>query len=975
MKEEKRLTLGIIIEDMSETCQATIWRGIKDVCVEKGIDMITFVGEFFLDYHRQEMHYLIFKDFTHKENIDGLIILAGSIVQYYDYNIIFNLLNGIKPLPIVSIGVKFSDIPEVIADNKDGMFQVVDHLLGYHNKRRIAFIKGPQGHHEAAQRFIGYLAAFEKHGLPIDNDLILSGDFSEESGIKAVELLVDKHHARFDAIVCSDDLVASGVLKALSARNIAVPDDVAVVGFDDLHDFEITVESLATVGQNFYNQGREAVLLVMGNINGTSEKNEVVIPTTFIPGHSCGCRRPVEKSEENDNTSITTLMDAIGGVLTNEALPPDRVDSLKNELHDVITKHFNTNAIPQSLQPYNYQKLYRLIRVMFSSLSLDTLYPVLYKELPQFHIKSCYIVLYNNGQEKISTIEWALPATSMLVFGYKDCLQIIDDEPIVFPTAQILPDRIESYHRQKNMIFLPLSYKHEHYGYIVFEYTQEEPPLIYETLRIYLSSVISSAYLFEELKRNAIQKTNYFTNLAHETRTPLTLISNYLDKYYTDHKDDHDLLLIKQYTDKLKRDMINFLDLTKIEKGLFFYNHNQVVDLSSVLKPYPLLFKSVADRYGITIHAQIEEGLVINIDPSAIDRIINNLLDNAIRYNKRGGEIVISLKKQDEQVVLSIKDTGIGIDDMHYANIFKPYYQISHHKSNLQGIGLGLNIVKKIIDDIGADITVESTLQVGTVFTITFNNGGDAGGEVINEISYSAPGSDSYHRSLKNRRFVSNRFNVMIIEDNLDMLAYLHNSFAEKYNVFYAVNGKEGLQKIRTIPRPHVIISDIMMDVMDGYKFHEELLKDDTLKSIPLIFLTARTAPDERLKGLNQGAVDFISKPFRIEELIAKVDALIALGTKQKERDLQEFQAKILEVLDNDDYNRKEEIFENNCRKFGITPREQEVIELLFEGKEVKEISAIINVSFHTVRKHIRNIYYKCHVQNKVELINVLKGM
>lgn len=479
-----------------------------------------------------------------------------------------------------------------------------------------------------------------------------------------------------------------------------------------------------------------------------------------------------------------------------------------------------------------------------------------------------------------------------------------------------------------------------------------------------------------ELQRLNKEKTSFFVNLAHEIKTPLTLIKNYLNKYITENGINKDLSIIKENFDKLTNDIINFLDFEKINRGQIFYNHNQIVQLSDFLQQKVLLFQEISKKKNITISTSIDEPVFTMIDPSAFDRIINNLLDNALKFTDSDGQIIVSLKSMESEIKLQVKDTGIGISSEQQKNIFKPYYQILNKKRNIQGIGMGLNIVKKIIDEVGGKISVKSREGKGCEFNILLEKYIFTDDDVVEKNhDMKIPGDVIKRVILNEENIVSEKYNILIVEDNEDLLAYLQNSMCKKYNVFFALNGKKALRKLKDMPLPHLILSDIMMDEMDGYQFYEELKKRKVYDSIPFIFITARSSQEEKVQGISKGAVDFINKPFDINELIAKIDALLNMQEAHRLSSESEMEERIIKAIrkrssDDDGFY----YFEENCRKFNLTQKEKEIARLLMKGKEDKEVAFEMDISYNTVRTHVKNIYKKCCVQNKVEMVNKLKN-
>ena len=463
-------------------------------------------------------------------------------------------------------------------------------------------------------------------------------------------------------------------------------------------------------------------------------------------------------------------------------------------------------------------------------------------------------------------------------------------------------------------------------------------------------------------------------NFIHEIKTPLTNIHNYLSREINNSKPSNDLLIVKKNMDKLRNDMTNFLDMEKLSKGLLFYDHDNTTDASLSIKEKIISFKETARLKGIRIESEIHDDIMIKIDPNAFDRIINNLLNNAIRYNIENGNIMIQLKKENANAILSIADTGIGISEKQLPNLFNPYYQTSHSKKNLQGIGIGLSIVKAIIDDINGSISVDSTPGKGSIFTMILPAAVKMKKVKENDILYKHEPSDNPYVmpdiKFMEEEYKDERYTIFIAEDNTETLSFLQQSLYDRYNVFIASDGRSALKKLETIPKPHIIISDIMMDQMDGYELYDKISSMEMFRAVPFIFLTAKTRPEDKILGLSKGAVHYISKPFDIKEVINIIESLLKLlqkiTTEEKETIKRKVKAGIVHL------NEKKEslsVSEN------LSNREQEVSVLILNGYQNKEIASLLDISTRTVDKHIENIYRKFAVQNRVELVTKLKSL
>jgi len=479
------------------------------------------------------------------------------------------------------------------------------------------------------------------------------------------------------------------------------------------------------------------------------------------------------------------------------------------------------------------------------------------------------------------------------------------------------------------------------------------------------------------LKKLNEQRTNFFINIAHEIKTPITLIINYLNQYIKKRGFTKELDIIKVNIEKMARDIINFFDSEKLAKGKLYYNNNLISNLTQILKDRIILFSEFAQKKNIRFFYNTGDNVFIKADPLAVDRIINNLLDNAVKFTHPGGSVSVCIETCEKKAVLSVSDNGPGIPGKKIQNIFIPYYQIMQEKMKNEGMGVGLFIVKRIVESLNGTIRVESTPGQGSAFTVSIPLCGNMAdvdeirqkprsGPLINQPAFQETGNcTSGNKSIRT---------VFIVEDNKDVLGLLKETIGKKYRIITAADGKEALKKLESYPEPDIIISDIMMDGMDGFCFFNELKKKKKFIDVPVIFLTAKAGVREKLKGLAMGAVDYIYKPFIVEEVLFKVDSILSNRELQRRRDYEEMKKKIISTFTIDqEGERAKNNFVKMCHHYNISPREKEVIEKLILGLENKEIAAVLNISINTVRNHISSIYEKCGVQNRVEFVNLIR--
>lgn len=488
----------------------------------------------------------------------------------------------------------------------------------------------------------------------------------------------------------------------------------------------------------------------------------------------------------------------------------------------------------------------------------------------------------------------------------------------------------------------------------------------------------------DEVERMHRQRTDLFMNLAHETRTPLTLIRYHLDRYREGRQTDPDLKMIADNILKLQRDMINFLDSEKIRRGEMLYCHNQRLDLSEFVRTKSRFYTPFARSRGLTLTAEVAEGLTVRADPFALDRVLNNLVMNAIKFTATG-EVKIVLTRRDGDPELSVSDTGRGIPPEKLAILFDPLSQAARKKSASQGYGLGLFITRQIIGELGGTLQVKNRNSGGTVFTVRLKAlpEGDSAGEetpVVPYLSWLETPIDSLPAAAVANPKAGEDPNgpiLLVVEDNTDLLGILTREFSAEYRVLSAINGAEALRILASGPVPDLVLSDLMMDVMDGEELLRILKEDPRYQAVPFVFLSAADGAETRLRTLAGGAVEFVPKPFSVPELKMRVESLIRFSREQKStavRGAIDLLTRSLAGEGKTGAAAQQDQLARRCGELGLSERQGEIAALVAQGLEYKEIADRLGISLRTVTRHVQNLYEKLSVHNKVELVNRLKS-
>jgi sigma-B regulation protein RsbU (phosphoserine phosphatase) len=286
----KAHTLGVILDWLGDTYQATICDGIEQGATHAGANLLLFVGGVLGVRQGGAPRDQVY-ELAGRHNLDGLIVLSGALSHEVGLDGVRSFCDQFSGLPLCSVGVGLPHTPSVTVDNEAGTVKLVTHLIEQHGSRHIAFITGPEANIDSCIRVSAYRATLAKHGLRLDAQLVVQGNFMLESGASAVRALIKQFGARLeqlDAIVAANDNMAIGALDELGRQGISVPERLAVVGFDDIEEARLTEPSLTTARQPLDRIGTEAVRRLL---QGGSEPadTDLRISTDLVVRQSCGC--------------------------------------------------------------------------------------------------------------------------------------------------------------------------------------------------------------------------------------------------------------------------------------------------------------------------------------------------------------------------------------------------------------------------------------------------------------------------------------------------------------------------------------------------------------------------------------------------------------------------------------------------------------------------------------------------------------
>ena len=410
-------------------------------------------------------------------------------------------------------------------------------------------------------------------------------------------------------------------------------------------------------------------------------------------------------------------------------------------------------------------------------------------------------------------------------------------------------------------------------------------------------------------------KSRLYANITHEFRTPLTVIKGVTNEIVENMTKKEQkicadkLKMIGRNSDKLLHLVKQMLDMSKIEDGKMKLNliqDNIVSYLQYVLES----FQSMAGAKNIKLVFYHEtDKVVMDYDQDKIFMIASNLLSNAIKFTLKGGKVIFHVKSESGQennnLVIKVQDSGIGIEAQHIQQIFDRFYQIDNSPTRKgEGTGIGLALTKELVELMKGEITVKSTPGERTEFCVTI--------PITNRavLQKSKPARPEPHYTQETTvSLIADAGNdnglplALVVEDNADVAKYIISCLKGKYRIKWSPDGGQGIDAaINSIP--DIIISDVMMPVKDGFEVCETLKQDERTSHIPIVLLTAKATETDRIEGLSHGADAYLTKPFNKEELFVRLEQLIKIRQQ-----LQEKYSKVEITLTEKEQPQGEEIF------------------------------------------------------------------
>lgn len=390
-------------------------------------------------------------------------------------------------------------------------------------------------------------------------------------------------------------------------------------------------------------------------------------------------------------------------------------------------------------------------------------------------------------------------------------------------------------------------------------------------------------YRYERHRKEDLEETKmqFLINATHDIRSPLTLIMGPLNKLktrITDAESKQDIDTIDRNAQRLLLLVNQILDERKIDKDQM-HLHCQKTDLKEFLRGIMSLYNFNAQERSITLSLKEDESLKeegnlqVWIDRINFDKVISNLLSNAMKYTSDGGEITLIIGKNKESAIIKVEDTGIGLKEEKTDRLFERFYQGNNNSDiHIEGTGIGLNLCRALVKMHGGTIRAYNRTDgiKGSCFEVNI----PLGKEHLKPEEILQEDGTKTTESTGKRTQANRNFNILIVDDDAEIAHYIKTELSDWYRFEHASNGKEGLKMLLT-GKYDLVISDVMMPEMDGVTMLKKIKGNSNVSDIPVILLTSKSEVENRLEGLRKGADAFLAKPFNMEELHILIDNLV----------------------------------------------------------------------------------------------------
>jgi signal transduction histidine kinase/DNA-binding LacI/PurR family transcriptional regulator/AraC-like DNA-binding protein len=974
-----RPTLGVLVGwhvyggDLLHPFLDLIFRGIGAAAKEHDCNILLSCGLHHLTHTEQRAAWPIHSpevDFVPvgHTNTDGLIVIPSFTQRQHAY---LREVAGAGH-PMISIGhTDFCD--SIRIDNRSGIFQAVEHLWD-HGHRYIAFVGGRQNDPhdtDGIERLEAFREALHMRGLPVDPALVAFGNYTASGGRTAIRAILERHKPFTAVIVCNDES-AIGVMQTLREWGQSIPEQIAVIGFDNQLESSIQATPLTTVHVPLYEMGVSAVARILDQIKSVgSDQKHTYMPVRLVIRKSCGCQPGIEhlrltqsgqdplpsdagieavpvwmnqailnetrvlsesiglqacqrvfqafrKSiEQMDSDYFEVELKAQLATLETISEPPNIwypaililrhalrrlivfLNSAPNDPDEALvrwgellceqaqyqiaqhTNQFNNKVVHKTSQTIN--RLGHITGKLHSALKRSEILQVFAEEVGSLQIRRMDIILFEEeAEDSLNTsIFQSLDVAGRGANAHSHSGRF---DTFAFPPAPLYPPD-----RAWQLALLPLLVDEEQIGFVSF---LTDDNALCATLVWHLSSAFRNAQFYEQAEEASRLKSRFLSTVSHELRTPLNLItglselilskSSLLETPAALQSDIQNINYNAQHLSLLISDV---LDLNLSEQGHLRLNL-QHVDLTALIESITPIVSYMVAQKGLEWQCHVAPNIpLLWGDPLRLRQVILNLISNAVKFTDQG-YVALHAFRDHESVRLEVQDTGMGVPPSDQESIFEDFRQSEYTtRRGYGGLGLGLSICKRIVQLHQGRIGVESAGIAGegatfyAAFPIPAAGAGDPQGDTA--LNYMTKPLNvqllngvftQFGLDLSTDGTGSVGKTILIVDDDT-MMRELHGrvikQISVKFNLLTARNGREALALMQHT-RPDLVLLDLIMPEMDGFRVLEFMQHSESLHTVPVIVLTTKFLTEDDMAKLNQGISAVLTKGVFTSDEIAQ---------------------------------------------------------------------------------------------------------
>ncbi len=644
---------------------------------------------------------------------------------------------------------------------------------------------------------------------------------------------------------------------------------------------------------------------------------------------------------EEDEVQLVIMVANQAALALSQARAYEQVHALaqREVLINTITSAIRSSLDPQEIFAAITQQLGQALQVDGCVLSLWTADSE-FVECVGLYITQDSQAHHLNGKPKFTAHE--LPQFLAPIKGNQILQEILQTQSTVIITdlndcpAQVKGFDLPLKMNTRSLMVVPLLTDGKIIGSITLRQSKKERYWLKSEVELAASVAVQAALavqqsrLYQKTRQQAErlleldkQKTEFFQNISHEFRTPITLIQGPLESAVSTGEGlSHEQSTIALRNSRRLLRLVNqLLDLQRLDARRMQPTFRKC-DLVEFVSQIVESFRPYCEKKELDLLAELDDCPPVYLDIEKFDKVVYNLLSNAMKFTPQNGSITVRVLSAGSGCILQVEDTGIGIAEEQIPHLFERFRQAEGSENrSYEGTGLGLALVKELVEIHGGEVTVDSVYGSGTNFTISLQSGSAhlnaeqvVEDESIVDISRAAveladleliESTDSHNQNipidLLSPSFDSSDLKagkgqlVLVVDDNPDMRAYVSSILREAgYQVQTARNGSEGFHIAKEL-LPHLVVTDLMMPIVTGLEMIRTIRSEETLKGIPIILLTAKVDEDTRIEGTERGADAYLAKPFNDRELLAEARNLLAL--KENERKVVELNTYLTESV------------------------------------------------------------------------------